>query len=307
MQVEQTSNHVPAVSVVLPVYNGEQYIVAAVRSVLSQTLTDFECIVINDGSTDRSGELVNDLALEDSRIILVSRENRGLIASLNQGIEMARGEFIARMDADDLCLPERFAVQVELLRQSGADLCGSHHFIIDDRGATSGCFIAPLSVDAIRLVLGNTNPFAHGNVMLRKSFLQKHGLQYGSHGVNAVEDYGLWLEMAGLGARFINADSFLFAYRDFGTSFSKGKKNNMLAERRRLSRKYIRQNRNEITQSLRRIDLDAHRSFHVQENVVYTAWIHFLVNRNLSFFSLLRKVRRINLPRILATLLSGRY
>src|SRR4051812_26679567 len=107
----------PTVSVLMAVYNGEQYLREAVNSILSQTFKDFEFIIIDDGSTDRSPELLASYARADSRVKLISRPNKGLTKSLNEGLHAARGEFVARMDGDDISLPERFERQVSYLRE----------------------------------------------------------------------------------------------------------------------------------------------------------------------------------------------
>lgn len=94
----------PTISVVISVYNGEKYLSEAIESVLNQTYKDFEFIIINDGSTDNSLEIIKKYQNQDERIVLISRENKGLVSSLNEGIEKAKGKYIARMDADDICL-----------------------------------------------------------------------------------------------------------------------------------------------------------------------------------------------------------
>ena len=101
----------PAISVILPVYNAETYVREAVESILAQRFTDFELIIINDGSTDGSGAILYDLAAHDTRIVLVERPNDGLVSALNESIESARADLIKRMDADDMAMPERFALQ----------------------------------------------------------------------------------------------------------------------------------------------------------------------------------------------------
>jgi glycosyltransferase involved in cell wall biosynthesis len=106
----------PLISVCLPVYNAERYVAEAVESILGQTLTDFEFLIIDDGSTDRSRPILEGYAARDPRIRLTSRANRGLMATLNELIDQGRGEFLARMDADDIALPERFRRQVDYLR-----------------------------------------------------------------------------------------------------------------------------------------------------------------------------------------------
>ena len=101
------------ISVIVPAYNAEKYIKEAVDSILNQTFADFECIVINDGSNDTTLSILQ--AYNDSRLKIISRENRGLVATLNEGLDIAQGEYIARMDADDISLPTRFEKQVEFL------------------------------------------------------------------------------------------------------------------------------------------------------------------------------------------------
>ncbi|HZW32449.1 MAG TPA: glycosyltransferase [Isosphaeraceae bacterium] len=106
----------PLISVCLPVYNARRYVAQAVESILGQTLGDFEFLILDDGSTDGSRPILEGYAARDPRIRLTSRANRGLVATLNELIDQARGEFLARMDADDIALPDRFRRQVDYLR-----------------------------------------------------------------------------------------------------------------------------------------------------------------------------------------------
>jgi glycosyltransferase involved in cell wall biosynthesis len=125
----------PSISVLMPVYNAERYVGEAVESILNQSFTDFEFIIINDGSTDRSLQILQHYAQQDDRIHLVSRENRGLVNTLNEGLALARTPLLARMDADDVAYPERFSVQKEFLdRNPNHLLIGSRVLIIDDDG-----------------------------------------------------------------------------------------------------------------------------------------------------------------------------
>ena len=101
------------ISVIMPVYNGEKYLREAIESILCQTYSDFEFIILDDGSTDSSLTIIKEYAKMDSRIIFITRKNKGLVATLNEGLELAKGDFIARMDADDISYPERFAKQIQ--------------------------------------------------------------------------------------------------------------------------------------------------------------------------------------------------
>src|ERR1051325_5151993 len=108
----------PAVSVIMPVYNAERYLREAVQSILNQTFSDFEFLIINDGSTDQSQLILQEYAARDARIVLKSRPNTGYTRALNELLAMARGELIARMDADDISEPQRLALQAALLREN---------------------------------------------------------------------------------------------------------------------------------------------------------------------------------------------
>src|SRR4051812_3122079 len=102
----------PAVTFLMPVYNAERFVAQTVDTILGQTFGDFEFVIINDGSTDRSLEILQDHARRDARIRLISRPNTGYVAALNEGLELAKGEFLARIDADDLADPRRLELQV---------------------------------------------------------------------------------------------------------------------------------------------------------------------------------------------------
>lgn len=115
----------PRISCLMPVYNGERFLAEAVDSILAQTMGDFELVVVNDGSTDRTAEILARYAGADPRVRVVDRPNGGIVAALNTGLAVCRGEFVARMDADDVSLPERFAFQTAYLdRHPGCVLVG---------------------------------------------------------------------------------------------------------------------------------------------------------------------------------------
>ena len=128
-------NPPPTVSVCMPVYNAGQYVRAAAESILTQTFADFEFIIIDDGSTDDSHDILEELARRDPRIRLISRPNTGYTVALNEALRLARGTYVARMDADDISMPERFARQVEYMRgHADCVLVGSRIMTIDPYG-----------------------------------------------------------------------------------------------------------------------------------------------------------------------------
>lgn len=211
-------NH-PKISVVMSVYNGELYLGEAIESILNQTYKNFEFIIINDGSTDNSLEIIEQYKKTDPRIVLISRENKGLIASLNEGIAVAKGEYIARMDADDISLPDRFAEQVKVM-DSDKELvvCGSWINVIGGKykNKTTKYYEKDKDIKAQLLLL---SCFAHPSVMIRSEIIAKHGIQYVESAKHA-EDYMLWMELARVG-KFYNIPKRLLTYRYLETSITR--------------------------------------------------------------------------------------
>ena len=203
----------PAISVVLPVYNAEAYVSEAVESILAQSFTDFELIAINDGSTDGSGAILRELAARDTRIVLVERPNDGLVSALNEGIESARAEFIARMDADDVAMPERFALQyARMVKEPELAVLGSLIRLIDEAGNVTGSGGYSLTPERIARYLRERGcPVAHPTVMMRRGAVLKVGgyRKAFSH----AEDYDLWLRMSDLGYAIANLPQPLLNYR----------------------------------------------------------------------------------------------
>ena len=197
----------PLLSVVLPVFNGGNYVEAAVQSILEQTFTDFEFIIIDDGSTDSTMEVLQQF-LVDPRVILVSRENRGLVETLNEGIRMARGQWIARMDADDIALPHRFATQLKWIDDTDADICGSWVKFFGTRDQR--VLRHPQSDQAIKMGLMFGTMFAHPTVLIKTALARQ--LYYDGQW-EKCEDYDLWERMARLNCRMANVPEVLLMYR----------------------------------------------------------------------------------------------
>lgn len=231
------------ISVVMPVYNAEKYLDEAIQSILTQTYNNFEFIIINDGSTDKSLEIIEKYKNQDERIILISRENKGLIYSLNEGIKKSKGKYIARMDADDISLPERFQKQISLLEKENGDICGCHWIVVNESGKIIECSSVPLTHSSFILYLSYSVPFAHGSVMIRKTFFQDLGILYGCGEAKYAEDYELWLKLYDLGAKFVNVNEFLFYYRQFNQSLSQINFKRNRKDAKKLSLKFIKENK----------------------------------------------------------------
>ncbi len=208
----------PKISVLLPVYNAEPYLAETIDSVLNQGFSDFELIIINDGSKDRSAEIIR--SYSDKRIRFIDQENIGLSATLNKGIAVARGEYIARQDNDDISLPQRFSKQVEYLdTHPSVMLLGTSAEIIDDKGRRTGRFLDhQQSSAALKFNLLFNNPFVHSSVMFRKSVIRRSG----DYRVNNdfFEDYDLWSRIARIGD-VANLKERLLLYREVHSSMSR--------------------------------------------------------------------------------------
>jgi len=179
----------PLVTVLMPVHNGEAFVADAIESILDQTFRDFECLIIDDGSTDRSVAIIEGYG--DSRIRLVRNEQQiELIRTLNRGLELARGKYVARMDADDISLPERLERQVGFLQANpGVGACGTWVVAMGDReGEIWGC---PESAEEIRCRLLFGAALAHPSVCMRRDAFARHRLQFDEAYPHA-EDYQLW-------------------------------------------------------------------------------------------------------------------
>lgn len=201
----------PLVTVVMSVFNCEAYVGRAIESVLSQTFGDFEFIIINDGSTDGTLKVVN--GYKDHRIKLISRENKGLVDSLNEGIAMAQGSYIARQDGDDISRRDRLEKELKAFEQnSKLVIVGSWMETIDQEGKPLGVHkVFSLDADLKRELLMRS-PFAHGSVMIRLSAARATGGLYRKLDWPG-EDYAAWSRLAAQG-EFSNVPEPLYLYRE---------------------------------------------------------------------------------------------
>lgn len=207
--MSQEKNISPSVTVLMSVYNAERYLAEAIESILNQTFKDFEFLIINDGSSDKSEQVIKSFV--DSRIRLISRANKGLTASLNEGIAKARGKYIARQDADDLSIPTRLEREFKVMESDPKiGMVGSNYTIIDEEGhslVTTKVFTHP---DDLALAEILSNQFGHGSVMMRKSVLDKVGTY--DPKVGYVEDYDLFVRISRV-ARIANIKEPLYFWR----------------------------------------------------------------------------------------------
>lgn len=203
----------PLVSVILPVHNCRRYLAAAVASIVRQTERDFELIIVDDGSTDGSAAVIDRAAAADARIRVVRRPNTGIVSALNDGLALATGEFVARMDGDDLAEPSRFAVQTAFLRtHRDCVAVGSAVWFIDPAGAVLDRYNPPGAHAAIEdeLLRGNGGAIIHPALMMRRSALMV--IRGYRRKYDRAEDLDLFLRLAQHG-KLANLPAPLLRYR----------------------------------------------------------------------------------------------
>ncbi len=210
------------VSVVMSVYNREKYLKEAIDSILNQTYKDFELIIIDDCSTDGSGQILKNYAQEDKRITLIQNEtNKGLIYNLNLGISKAKGKYIARMDDDDISHLERFAKQVKYMdSHPQITVLGTYINILGDPDFLS--WISLTDSDMLEVAMNFYNPMCHPSIMMRKSFLDEHNLKYDYQALHA-EEYYLFKEIIKHGGKLANLPEELLSYRIHNNRISSSK------------------------------------------------------------------------------------
>jgi len=196
----------------MPVYNEERYLPQAIESILGQTYQDIEVIIVNDGSSDRSEDII--LSYHDPRIRYVKQDNRGLAVSLNHGLSLARGEYIARMDADDVSFPLRLERQVSFLENNAAYvLVGTWAEIWSEEQKTRRIHKHPSSDALLRTFLLFDNPFVHSSVMFRTEVARRIGGYAAGDTGRFAEDYEFWSRLAREG-KVANIPEVLHVYRE---------------------------------------------------------------------------------------------
>jgi len=209
----------PLVSVVMSVYNSKKYLRQAIDSILQQTFNNFEFIIINDGSTDNSLELIK--SNTDDRIILINQENQGIAVSLNNGIKIAKGKYIARMDADDISHKNRLKTQTNFLNENpDVIVVGSNADVIDKDGDFVYLTKNALDNNTLKKSLPLSTPFIHPSVMFRREIFFKAGMY---PNIPIAQDVLLFSKMVTYGS-FANLHDPLIKYRISPSSSSRRSK-----------------------------------------------------------------------------------
>ena len=178
------------ISIVMPVHNGDKFIGETITSVLNSTISNYEFLIINDGSTDNTEKIIK--SFSDKRIKYFKKSNSGIAETLNYGLKKASHEIIARIDSDDLIFPDRLLKQLNYFKKNKVDILGSNAILINDRNFEFGKTFFPTEHNQIKKKLENfICPILHPSVMYKKSKV----LQFGGYKENYADDYELWLRM----------------------------------------------------------------------------------------------------------------
>lgn len=212
----------PEISVIMPVYNAADFLAESIESILNQTFVDFELIILNDKSTDNSLEIISNYQRSDSRIIIINKDiNIGPANLRNEGLRIAKGEFVALMDADDIALPRRFEKQITVLKNnSEIGLCGTWFTFF---GSENKLIKHSEKPDAIKISFLHSCAIGNPTVMLRKNILDS--LEFDNEYV-PVEDYDLWSRLLAK-TSFYNIPESLLNYRQHSNNISKTKIDNV--------------------------------------------------------------------------------
>lgn len=211
----------PKVSIIMPVYNAAKYLDETINSILNQTYNDFEFLIIDDGSTDNSLEIL--YSYNDHRIkILKNEKNIGYVKTLNKLIDISKGEYIARQDNDDLSLPDRIEKQVLFLNKNkDVGVCGTNAFIF---GKKTKMTRMPITDDEIKAYMIINNPMLHPTIMYRKSIFEVLNIGKYNEDLCPAEDYAMWFEISKK-TKLANLPEPLLKYRWHENNTSQLKKN----------------------------------------------------------------------------------
>ena len=199
----------PVISVLMPAFNVEKYIAAAIESILNQSFTNFELIVLNDGSSDGTAKIIDSyLDLRMKKVFL--SKNQGLVSARNSLVSMAQGRYIAFLDSDDLADPKRLELQLQYLESNNLDLCGTDHWVLQQKTGKIKRSKQRHSDADIRAMISVCSPLCNPSVMGRAEVFKKTLYLPGSDG---AEDYAMWVNLALEGCKFGNVPNKLITYR----------------------------------------------------------------------------------------------
>lgn len=245
----------PAISIIMAVYNGEEYLEETIRSVLGQTFEDFEFVIVDDCSTDSTLEIVK--SFPDPRIrVFTNEQNLGQASSLNVGIEKARGKYLARIDADDVYLPEKLGTQIAYMKSHpDVAVLGTGAAILNNKGKVIGILEAHLEPWEIEFRMFYETPMIHVSVLMKRDTILSFGGYVPEYTIAA--DYHLWARLIMAGEKLANIPDILMAYRIMETTHSivVGKVS-LRDELPRITREYLKKQINCIITDEQAVNID---------------------------------------------------
>ncbi len=202
----------PAISIIMSVFNGGRHLYAATQSMLDQSFRDFEFLILNDGSTDDSSSVLRQFATRDARIKLIERENRGLVASLNELVIAAKAPLLARMDCDDISTPQRLEKQITFMRaHPEVGVLGTNTHELEDDGRMLNCVdFHPTTAAQVTVALEHGPPLCHPSILMRTDLVRAAGGY--REAFRHAEDYDLWLRLSEV-TDLVNLPDRLLLYR----------------------------------------------------------------------------------------------
>lgn len=228
----------PKVNVLMSVFNGERFLKESIGSILNQTFKDFEFIIINDGSTDSTPLILDEYEKKDKRVKVICQENRGLTKSLNTGLKLAKGKYIARMDADDISDSKRLETQARFLdSHPSIGVVGIVSHVMDEDGNIKRKIDHPISHGKIMEKILGDNKMTHSSLMLRKNLLETYG--YYNEKFIFAQDYELLLRLSTV-TKLVNLPEPSHLWREnFSTGISRAKRQSQIVDRDIIRREFL--------------------------------------------------------------------
>lgn len=297
----------PEISIIMSVYNGESYLEEAIESVINQTFENWELIVVNDCSTDSTGEILAGFALKDKRIKIHTNEvNLKLPASLNKAISLCSGKYIARMDADDICLPERFCRQYEFMEKNSDVSLSSCRFMTLKNGVyASGGAGGRCNSEALRAMLLVSNPILHPGVIARAEVIKK--LMYDTS-LTCTEDLELWTRMAVDNQKMQILPEYLMIYRLHDKQITSTTLERQHKEVLEIEKKYYSELFGDMEESLQQFYISGiyfKEEADICEFLRYSKWLRKISGKcfdkkdiNYALFEILAEYKRKGVPKL---------